>query len=387
VKRILQLLGTGTLILWTGLGLVAWSNVARQLAADQGHAESYRENAARLLALGDELATLHQDVRALAGALGENLQALDEGLRAQQDEHAAELEHRLAALREQVDARPSFPTDALTDLLRELGALRDALAASAVPGSAAFPVVVAATGEPDDLGEMELLERGEPSYGEPANSPENAVERAEPAAPVAPAAEAAKPRKSFLAFKLPSDDLRFDERRTWAILPALSRVGFDAKTTLHDFTAATTAVEGELEADLARAGEAPRARIRVQAASLASGDAGRDESMREHLSVERHPTLDFELTSFEAGTVDLEQRRATGRAHGRMTLRGVTQEVTMPVTLSIDEARRLCVEGQMSLDLTRFAVPVPSKLGVISMEKEVQVWISLRLRVQPRTEG
>lgn len=203
----------------------------------------------------------------------------------------------------------------------------------------------------------------------------------------APKAEGAKPRRSFLAFQLPSDDFRFDERRTWAVLPALSRVGFDARTTLHDFTATTSAIEGELEADLSRAGEAPRAHLWVQAAMLASGDDGRDEAMREHLAVLEHPTLEFELTHFEPAEVDAAALRASGLVHGRMSVRGVTQEVAMPVELTIDDAHRLCVEGEMALDLTHYGVPVPNKLGLITMNEEVKVWISLRLRANPRSEG
>lgn len=381
MKRTLAIVGAGALLLWTGLGLFAWSSVAQRVTVISSEEQSQADQQveARVLALADELGALHQDVRALADAMGASLQSLSDGLLANQDEHAAALELQVAAWREEAGSRTASPSrDELAGLLRELETIKAALVAPAVSGPAAqlVPTLAASEAVP-----------GTP--GQPVDAP--TVEVAQVAVPEAasepaPAPEAPR-RKSFLAFKLPSDDFRFDERRTWTILPALSRVGFDAKTTLHDFTATTSTLEGELEADLSRPADAPRARLSVQAATLVSGNGDRDEAMKEHLAVVANPKLDFELTRFEVEALDLAGMKATGTAHGRMTVRGVTRDMAMPVRLSIDDARRLCVEGEMPLDLTTFEVPVPSKLGLISMEKVVKVWISLRLRVNPRTEG
>lgn len=371
MKRTFSFLGVGACLAWTGLGLVAWANVARRVTIQFEDEARAVAPPSELFALADELGALHEDVRALARSLEHNLQALSDGLLASQDEQAAGLELRLAALRDEAGPRTpsSLPTDELAGLVRELTALRAALA-DAGASSAAQPVL---TPEPSTLAAT--------------SAPEPATTLTVPAEEPTVAVPAPRARKSFLAFDLPSDDLRFDERRAWSILPALSRVGFDAKTTLHDFTATTSMLEGELEADLSRPADAPRARIRARAASLASGNADRDEEMRERLAVEEHPELDFELSRFVPSEIDLAAQRAAGIAHGRMTIRGVTQQVEMPVRVSIDDARRLCVEGEMTLDLEDFGVPVPNKLGLISMEREVRVWISLRLRANARTEG
>lgn len=381
MKRTLQLLGAVALLLWTGLGFVAWSNVARRVTVVSSDEEHATEEAlgTRISTLADELAALHQDVRALAEAMGTNLQALHDGLLTHQDERADAIEFQVAALRDEAGSKtvpfPSPPESELAGLRRELGALRETLAASAAPVPAGQ---LALSPEP--------VREAAPVPPEP--SVDSVVrESASPPAEPEPAVPAAAPKKSFLAFTLPSDDFRFDERRTWALLPALSRIGFDAKTTLHDFTATTSSLEGELEADLAHPAVAPQVRIRVQAASLVSGNAERDEVMHEHLAVADHPRLEFELTAFEPDALDTVLRTASGRARGRMTVRGVTQEVVMPVRLELDDARRLCVEGEMPLDLTRFQVPVPNKLGLIRMDETVRVWISLRFRVNPRTEG
>ena len=44
----------------------------------------------------------------------------------------------------------------------------------------------------------------------------------------------------------------------------------------------------------------------------------------------------------------------------------------MDVRLSIDDAQRLCVEGSMPLDLEQYQVPVPSKLGLISIDSTMR---------------
>lgn len=102
--------------------------------------------------------------------------------------------------------------------------------------------------------------------------------------------------------------------------------------------------------------------------------------MREDLAVVEHPDLAFEWTGFEADAVDAAAREVRGTARGRMTIRGVTRELAMPVEVSVDASSRVVVEGETKLDLRDYEVPVPSKLGVISMESEVRIWIALRLR-------
>jgi len=373
VKRILMLIGAGALLAWTGLGVLAWQSVGQRVTVVTGEEAAQDDQGARILALEDELGSLHQDVRALANAMGENLAALQEGLLAGQEEQAVEVQRRLAALRDEVGSKLDSPSSKeLADLRRELRELRDSLRVGTAPELAATPPAEELVPELEVV-ELEVSEAVPPAM-EPAADPE-------------PAAEAPRAKRSFLAFKLPSDDFRFDERRSWTVLPSLSRIGFDAKTTLHDFTATTSTLQGSLEADLSHPDQGPRALLHVEAASLVSGNTDRDEAMREHLAVTDHPAIDFELTAFEPDAIELDHKKASGTAAGRMTIRGVTQDVRMPVRITLDDSRRLCVEGEMPLDLERFEVPVPHKLGLISMDKVVKVWISLRLRVDPRSEG
>jgi polyisoprenoid-binding protein YceI len=380
MKRLLLVAGVASVVgmaAWTGFGVLALARLARDGEAVSSREAAVERDALALATLADEVETLHADVRALAQGFGTSLQALHDELAARADENAAGIRGDLAAVRDEVGAwtSPSSPVDSheVSRLLRELGRRLDAADASGPAGSAVPAADLGLAPSAAEPGEVAAAER------------EGGLAPAEAPPPEPPSA--APRRASFLAFQLPADDFRFDERRTWSVLPALSRVGFDAKTTLHDFSGVTSAVAGELECALGAPGEHPRGRIVVEAAQLGSGDAERDEAMREHLGVGAHATLEFVLTGFEPHAVDAGELRVAGTATGTMTIRGVTQAVSMPVELAVDDARRLSVEGEMTLDLETFGVPVPSKLGLITMEKDVKVWLALKLRANSRSEG
>jgi polyisoprenoid-binding protein YceI len=199
--------------------------------------------------------------------------------------------------------------------------------------------------------------------------------------PPAPAAPPPAPRKKgFLRFELPSDAFAFDRRQRLALLPSLSRVGFDAKSTLHDFSGATSKVEGELTVNLAAPVRDVAGLVVVDAAALSTDLEARDEKMREHLATASHPQLSFEWTAFRAESIDAERQLVRGAAKGTLSIRGVAREVEMPVAVSVDASKRVVIEGALPIKLSDFAIPIPSQLGVIGMEDPLTIWIALRAR-------
>jgi polyisoprenoid-binding protein YceI len=216
----------------------------------------------------------------------------------------------------------------------------------------------------------------------PASAPASAATPPEPAQP------AGTRRKSFLAFDVPPDSFAFDRRQRFAIVPALSRVGFDAKSTLHDFSGVTSKVDGTFSVNLARPGEKPSGKIAVEAASLSTGLADRDSDMRKTLDVERFQTLTFEWTGFEAGAVDAKAQTVEGTATGKLSIRGQTRDVSLPVKVAVDSSRRVSIEGELALKLGDYGVVPPSQLGVIKVADELKLWIALRARLLgPAKEG
>ena len=363
------------------IGLVAGSIVALAVVSRRIHVEIQDEDASAARGpepaelLRADVSQLSVDLGALSEGVGGQLQALHDSLEdgarsraaAQATEIAAlrkqvqELQARLErALQEEVAARAEF------DLaLASLGARLDAVSAAGT-GAEPSPVVDA------------------PPQGEPAREPETApVAESEPAPPSAepPPAEAPKEAtKGFLTFKLPSRAFAFDKLQRWSILPDLSRVGFDAKSTLHDFSGASQKVAGELVANLAKPEDGCRGQVTVEAASLDSGEPARDEEMRGLLDAGGHPQLVFEWSGFRTDSSDAAAMKTSGTVLGKLTIRGTTQELAMPVRISVDASKRVAVEGEVEIKMSDFGVKPPRKLGVLSVEDTVKIWIALRAR-------
>lgn len=318
----LQTVGALALVAWTVLGAYAWSRAREgvRVVLDAGGDEPGTSEAL----VADRIEALSSDLDALIAALEANFAGLATALEGRGIEAAA-----VAA---RMEAR-------LEELQRVLPA--------ATPTT--DPVAFAAAPVED---------------------------------PPAPAEEPLR-AKSFLAFALPSRDFRFEGEQTFDVLADLSRVGFDAKSTLHDFSGVSDSVRGRFRVDLAHASEGIDGSVTVSTTSLRTGLVGRDEAMLEHLAADACPEIEFVPTAFAPSHCDPGAKELDGVVAGRMTIHGVTREVEMALHARVDEARRLVLEGEMPLSLDDYGVEAPSQLGVISMQDEVRVWIHLRARAEP----
>ena len=203
----------------------------------------------------------------------------------------------------------------------------------------------------------------------------------EPAVAVKP--PVAKPRKSsFLAFNLPSRDFQFEGEQNFEVLGDLSRVGFDAKSTLHDFSGVSNKVSGSFRIDLAHPDKGISGSIAVVTDSLDTGLDGRDKAMLEHLGSEEYPEIKYVFESFTASSVDSKAQTVKGTVKGKMTIHGTTKPLEMEIAAHVDESRRLVIEGEVPLSREDYNVHVPGKLGVISTDDEVRIWIHLRSRAK-----
>ncbi len=353
-RKLLQVCGALALVLWTGGGLVAWKMAKDQVRVTLStgtEVPAQKDDPVALLR--DEVGTLGRDVQTLHEATRKGLEGLAAGLGEDADHRDRALEAavtRLATAITALEARVAGQERAMTRSLAELHTVAESRPAQ----------VAAAPG----------VEEQHPVAAQPGSMP----------ASVPPSPPTPRKKRSFLAFDLAANEFRFDQRQRYEILPSLSRVGFDAKSTLHDFTGVSSAVSGTVVADLAHPETNPEGRIVVEAKTLVSGLEGRDAAMREHLATDQHATIRFELETFTADRIDAGKLSVAGKATGRLTIRGKTQPLTLPVTLTIDEARRLCIEGEAPLRLPEFGIEVPSKLGLIKMDDQVRIWLALRLR-------
>ena len=323
----------------------------------------------------DPIAELKDNVDVLTGELGTLQQALGtnfEQLAAGIDERAAarhaevmSLQRDLAAVQKQLAALGQ-ENAALRQQLAQLGKQFEAMPAIGAMHVASAPGGAAAL----------------PAEPQPQTAP--VVAETPPPAEVAEAPkkpDAAKPKGNFL---FGGARFRCDEPHDYEIVPELSRVAFDAKSTLHDFTGVTQNVSGAFRLDFDDPQGAWTGSVRCDATTLKTGVDGRDSNMWEYLDTKNHPAIEFTIEKFEPAQngVDVAKQTAKGEVVGTMRIRGKQKPVRMPVQLEIDAQKRLIVKGEMPLSLPDYDVPVPSQLGVINMEKDVKVWISLRARVK-----
>lgn len=355
MSRTLQIVGLVALVAWTALGLFAWTRVGGdvQLVLEPAGGG---ERSGELSLLADQVGALSADVGALGSSVEASLGRLAEGLETRE----ADAEARWAALDERLRGLETGRAAAGIVAVRPVAG-GDAAAVPTIAGAAQVPAApgTALSASDDSL----------PSPQGPGEPPSSAG-----------AGDPAPRRGSFLAFDLPARDFRFAGRREYGLLPTLSHVGFDAKSTLHDFTGACSRVEGAFTVDLAHPEAGIEGSVRIELAELITGIDARDEEMRERLDAGSSGRIVFEAASFEPGAVDPEARRVAGTIRGTMTIRGRTRELAMAVEAHVDEARRLVIEGEAPLRLTDYGVSVPKKLGLISMEDEVRVWVHLRAR-------
>jgi len=162
----------------------------------------------------------------------------------------------------------------------------------------------------------------------------------------------------------------------YQVIPEASSAGFDGSSTLHDFGGQTSAVTGELRVDLARIAETAGGIFRVEAKTLDTDNDGRDEGMREHLDVENHPYITFDIDSVRGV---LKGRRGTLEGTGRFTIKGVSRQRTFPLSVDPVGDNGLHFKARATFDITDHGIAAPSKL-VVSMDEEITVWVDLQMR-------
>ena len=301
--------------------------------------------------------------------------AVRDELRALGERFTEELAARDAAVEAAADRRADAHRADLEALSRSLSGLERRVAALTAVDARLVPQtpLAAAPAEPDPAPALAS------STAVVDDASPTALRDTSPGAASAPAD--AKAKKGFLAFKSTGSGFAFDALQRFVIVPSLSRVGFDARSTLHDFSGACSNVGGEFQVDLSRPEVGCAGSVRASAAALDTGLADRDAEMRKVLGVAEFAEIRFDWKTFETAEVDTAAMKVNGTAHGTLSLHGVTRDVAVPVRVAVDASRRVSVDGEFHVRLTDFGIEPPHKLGVIAVADDVVVWIALRARL------
>lgn len=351
-----------------GVGFGALGVAQSQVEITVRPPEAPAEGPDPLALLRDDVATLQADLSALSKGLGTNLEQLARGLDRASAERDDEQARQLTKLQQRLRTLERAENARAQRLAQQLAALRAELAqrGAAPVASEETPLAQAPAPEPSP---------------EPASEPElEAASEPEPE-------PAPKQKRGLFSFKLAGGGPDFAQRQRYQVIASLSRVGFDAKSTLHDFSGVTSKVRGWLTTRLTGDDAHARGHVEAEVAGLKTGVEGRDEEMLKRLDAKTHPKIVFELSRLEAKQSDAKARTYSGLAHGAFQIHGKRKEVRVPVQIEVDRSRRLVAKGEVGLKLTDFGIEPPSVAGAINMENEIKVWLSLRLRSLGQAEA
>jgi len=277
------------------------------------------------------------------------------------------------------EAPPPPPRDRTDEVLSEIQSLRDGLVTLGVA------LDVAAT-------EREHLQRGAAVIATRLERIRTTIEalqtvedEPDPPAPVVlvpiPAPPQPKPvvaKRQTLAELLAKKKSvgPLDRATRWKLMPKHGRVGFDGRSTIHNFTARSDRVAGAVTLHWNELGTAASGDLRLDIASLDSGSEGRDEAIREHLGEGGHNGVSCRVLSLQPkGAARDGVRTATAKL--RFTIHGRAHEMETPVKLTFTPERLLRIQGEAKLKMSDFGIHPAAKLGVIKVDDAVTVWWDL----------
>jgi polyisoprenoid-binding protein YceI len=137
---------------------------------------------------------------------------------------------------------------------------------------------------------------------------------------------------------------------TWTVDPAASKLGFSGVQTDQPFSGTFKTWTGTIDFDPAKP-EAAHVLITIDPGSAATGDTQRDEALPtdDWFAASKFPKATFEATGFTPkGGTKFETT-------GKLTIRGLTKDVTLPFDLTIDGNTAHAV-GSTKLVRTNFGV-------------------------------
>lgn len=148
---------------------------------------------------------------------------------------------------------------------------------------------------------------------------------------------------------------------TYVIIPAKSRVMFEASFPLGDFTGTAQELWGEFRADPENLHGGITGSVTVNPASFKTGIDRRDQDLRKTLEVDTHPEIRFTVREVRASFGSLAERADTHLTIvGGLSIRGVERPITLTGRAQIREGHAW-VRGEATLRMTDFGITPPKK--------------------------
>ena len=114
-----------------------------------------------------------------------------------------------------------------------------------------------------------------------------------------------------------------------------------------------------------------RAEVSFQFLDVKTGEDKRDRHMHDWQETDKFPDGRFELGEIE------EQADGSFKAKGKLSLHGVWQEITFPVTI-LTAGSVVSIDGEAALNVTDFGLPVIRKFLILTVDPVVTVRFHLQ---------
>lgn len=163
-----------------------------------------------------------------------------------------------------------------------------------------------------------------------------------------------------------------------------SRLSFDGKSTVRDWSCHASTMQADFDADLGAVAAVLQGRKAVKAVTLTvpvekldCANGTMNGHMRKALNAEQHKRLVFTLTGYElagAGPV-------TGTLNGTLQINGVTKPITLTARFSEAPNGGLRMVGSYPLTMTDWQVQPPTlMLGTLKVDPVVTVKFDVQLQ-------
>ena len=175
------------------------------------------------------------------------------------------------------------------------------------------------------------------------------------------------------------------ELTKFAARPTGSKVKLDGTSTVHDWTVEGTIIGGAMELDSkfvadptkAQPGKVPaKVEASIPVRTIKSGKKSMDDIMHAAMKQPQHPRIEYRLTEL---TLKETPKSANGPitfdSTGQLTVAGVTNKVSFPVTMT-REGQTMKTVGSTSVKMTSFGIQPPAPkvaLGLISTGDDVKI--------------
>ncbi len=164
------------------------------------------------------------------------------------------------------------------------------------------------------------------------------------------------------------------EQQAYTVDAARSVVRYHVNHKLHAADGRSSSIEGKA---IVQPDGKVLAMVRIPVASFDSGDANRDANMRDTLEAGRFPFVVFK------GVTSLVLPAAHGKAipmklAGQLEFHGVTQALTVPITLEFAKDGSARATGKITLSLDAYKIQRPSLL-MIKLDDACAIDFDLKL--------